>query len=124
MDDPDVMSDAAHGDDQGRRWPEPDNSSGDRTGIVGLPELRAYQKLDFSPTVNVTPDGKTGSCPTGLTVGIHVLTGNQGKPGGFRLRRSEGARRRVYRRCSVLNPCHERMVDGFVFALSDRVCST
>ena len=64
-------------------WQEPGNFSGDRTGIVQLPELRGCEKLDFSPTVNVTPDGKAGSTPTGLTVGIHVPQESTENPKGL-----------------------------------------
>jgi hypothetical protein len=39
---------------------------------VQMPEISGCEKLDFSPTVSVTPDGTAGSTPTGLTVGLHV----------------------------------------------------
>ena len=39
---------------------------------TSLPELSGCEKLDFSPTIGVTPDGARGSTPTGLTVGLHV----------------------------------------------------
>jgi hypothetical protein len=39
---------------------------------VLMPELSGCEKLDFSPTVNVTPDGTAGSTPTGLGVDLHV----------------------------------------------------
>ncbi len=37
-----------------------------------LPELTGCDKLDFSPTLTVTPDGSAGSTPTGLNVEVHV----------------------------------------------------
>jgi hypothetical protein len=37
-----------------------------------LPELSGCEKLDFSPTIDVTPDGTAGSTPTGLNIGLHV----------------------------------------------------
>jgi hypothetical protein len=50
-------------------WQEP----GRFTSITSsLPELSGCERLDFSPSVAVTPDGSAGSTPTGLTVGLHV----------------------------------------------------
>ncbi len=43
-----------------------------KTGSTSLPELTGCEKLDFSPTVSMVPDGTAGSTPTGLTVGIHI----------------------------------------------------
>jgi hypothetical protein len=37
-----------------------------------LPELSDCEKLDFSPSITVTPDGTAGSTPTGLNVHLHV----------------------------------------------------
>lgn len=37
-----------------------------------LPELTGCEKLDFSPTLEVTPDGSAGSTPTGVNVDLHV----------------------------------------------------
>ncbi len=53
-------------------WEEPGNFSGSRTRSVSLPELSGCEKLDFSPTINVTTDGSEGSTPTGLNVEEHV----------------------------------------------------
>jgi hypothetical protein len=43
-----------------------------KTKTASLPELTGCEKLDFSPTVTMVPDGTAGSTPTGLTVGIHI----------------------------------------------------
>jgi hypothetical protein len=50
---------------------------------VALPELAGCEKLDFSPTVNVTPDGTVGNTPTGLTVGVHVPQETTENPKGL-----------------------------------------
>jgi hypothetical protein len=34
--------------------------------------LDGCNRLQFSPSISVTPDGQAGSTPTGLTVGVHV----------------------------------------------------
>jgi hypothetical protein len=39
---------------------------------LSMPTLDGCNRLPFSPTVIVTPDGQAGSTPTGLTVGVHV----------------------------------------------------
>jgi hypothetical protein len=36
------------------------------------PSLDGCNRLPFSPSIGVAPDGQAGSTPTGLTVGIHV----------------------------------------------------
>jgi hypothetical protein len=48
-----------------------------------LPELSGCEKLDFSPTVDVTPDGTAGNTPTGLTVGVHVPQETTENPKGL-----------------------------------------
>jgi len=53
-------------------WEEPGSFSGERTRSVSLPELSGCEKLDFSPTISVTPDGTAGSTPTALNIGVHV----------------------------------------------------
>jgi len=53
-------------------WEEPGNFSGSRTKAASLPPLLGCEKLDFSPTITVTPDGLGGSTPTGLNVDLHV----------------------------------------------------
>jgi hypothetical protein len=37
-----------------------------------LPALDGCNRLPFTPSIGVTPDGQAGSTPTGLTVGVHV----------------------------------------------------
>src|SRR6185437_13025386 len=45
-------------------------------GSVGsnapMPTLDGCNRLPFSPSISVAPDGQAGSTPTGLTVGVHV----------------------------------------------------
>jgi hypothetical protein len=48
-----------------------------------LPELSGCEKLDFSPTINVTPDGMEGSTPTGLNVDVHVPQESTVDPDGL-----------------------------------------
>ncbi len=50
-------------------WQEPGNFVSSTTT---LPELTGCEKLDFSPTIAVTPDGTQGSTPTGLNVELEV----------------------------------------------------
>ncbi len=50
-------------------WKEPEVF---HSKSASLPKLVGCEKLDFSPTVNVTPDGTAGSTPTGLNVHLHV----------------------------------------------------
>jgi hypothetical protein len=37
-----------------------------------MPALDGCNRLPFSPSISVAPDGQAGSTPTGLTVGVHV----------------------------------------------------
>ncbi len=53
-------------------WEEPGDFSGIRKRSVSMPELEGCEKLDFSPTIKVTPDGTGGSTPTGLNVDLHT----------------------------------------------------
>src|ERR1700691_2585625 len=46
-------------------------------------ELVGCERLDFSPTINVTPDGTAGSTPTGLNVGVHVSQESPTNPEGL-----------------------------------------
>jgi hypothetical protein len=50
-------------------WEEPNVFS---SMTHAMPEISGCEKLDFSPTVSVTPDGTAGSTPTGLNIGLHV----------------------------------------------------
>jgi hypothetical protein len=50
-------------------WEEPNVFS---SMTDAMPEISGCEKLDFSPTVSVTPDGTAGSTPTGLNIGLHV----------------------------------------------------
>jgi hypothetical protein len=53
-----------------------------KTAEASLPELTGCEKLDFSPTVSMVPDGTAGSTPTGLTVGIHIPQESTENPAG------------------------------------------
>jgi hypothetical protein len=65
-------------------WQEPGNfTGGTRSTSVQLPEISGCEKLDFSPTIDVTPDGSAGSTPTGLTVGVHVPQETTENPKGL-----------------------------------------
>jgi hypothetical protein len=48
-----------------------------------LQELTGCEKLDFSPSITVTPDGTAGSTPTGLTVGLHIPQESTTNPVGL-----------------------------------------
>jgi len=50
-------------------WEEPGTFD---SKTASLPELVGCEKLDFSPTIAVSPDGTGGSTPTGLNVDVHV----------------------------------------------------
>jgi hypothetical protein len=53
-------------------WEEPGNYGGPRTISASMPQLAGCEKLDFSPTLEVKPDGNAGSTPSGLEVGLNV----------------------------------------------------
>jgi hypothetical protein len=53
-------------------WQEPGFVIAPSTEPIELPVLSGCEKLDFSPTISVTPDGGAGSTPTGLNVDLHV----------------------------------------------------
>ncbi len=53
-------------------WEEPGNFSGERTKSTLMPALAGCEKLNFSPTMQVRPDGEAGSTPTGLNVNLDV----------------------------------------------------
>ncbi len=50
---------------------------------ASLPELSGCEKLDFSPTVSVTPDGSGGGTPTGLNVEERVPQESTENPVGL-----------------------------------------
>ena len=50
-------------------WQHPGNFA---TKDISLPELGGCEKLDFSPSISVVPDGTDGSTPTGLNVEQNV----------------------------------------------------
>jgi hypothetical protein len=50
-------------------WGEPGSFF---TGTAPLPALTGCEKLDFSPSFTVAPDGTAGSTPTGLNIDEHI----------------------------------------------------
>jgi hypothetical protein len=50
---------------------------------IALPPLSGCEKLNFSPTIDVTPDGSRGSTPTGLDVDVHVPQESTTNPVGL-----------------------------------------
>jgi hypothetical protein len=50
---------------------------------ASMPEVSGCEKLDFSPTIGVTPDGTAGSTPTGLNVEVHVPQESTTNPVGL-----------------------------------------
>jgi hypothetical protein len=52
-------------------WKQPDISQSS-AATEPLQALDGCNRLPFSPSISVTPDGQAGSTPTGLTVGVHV----------------------------------------------------
>ncbi len=53
------------------------------TKSVQMPEISGCEKLDFSPTIAVTPDGTAGSTPTGLNVEERVPQESTENPVGL-----------------------------------------
>ena len=67
-------------------WDRPGNfTTGENIiSLVGsLPPLAGCEKLDFSPSLSVTPDGLAGSTPTGLNVGVRVAQESTVNPAGL-----------------------------------------
>jgi hypothetical protein len=64
-------------------WQEPGLFDGSRKRTFVLAPLEGCEKLDFSPTIDVTADGSRGSTPTGLTVGLHVPQESTENPAGL-----------------------------------------
>jgi hypothetical protein len=48
-----------------------------------MPEITGCDKLDFSPTITITPDGTAGSTPTGLGADLHIPQGATQNPVGL-----------------------------------------
>ena len=67
-------------------WNNPGNfTTGENIISLGssLPPLTGCEKLDFSPSLKVTPDGSAGSTPTGLNVGVRVAQESTTNPAGL-----------------------------------------
>lgn len=64
-------------------WEEPGDFEGDHAKTASLPPLIGCEKLDFSPTINVVPDGTAGSTPTGLNIDLHVPQEGSENPSGL-----------------------------------------
>jgi hypothetical protein len=67
-------------------WSEPGNFVTGENVIsrsVALPVLSGCEKLDFSPSLSVQPDGTAGSTPTGLNVGVGVSQESTSNPDGL-----------------------------------------
>ena len=64
-------------------WEEPHPAVPLVTKTAALPELSGCEKLDFSPSISVTPDGTAGSTPTGLNVDVHVPQESTTNPVGL-----------------------------------------
>jgi hypothetical protein len=50
---------------------------------VPMPTMDGCNRLPFSSSISVVPDGQTGSTPTGLTVGVHVPQEEALNPAGL-----------------------------------------
>jgi hypothetical protein len=61
-------------------WTTPGNFI---TSSLPLPELSGCEKLDFSPSITVTPNGTAGSTPTGLDVDLHIPQESTTNPVGL-----------------------------------------
>ncbi len=53
-------------------WKEPGRVVGPLSTAEPMAAQDGCNRLPFSPSISVAPDGQEGSTPTGLTVGIHV----------------------------------------------------
>ncbi len=51
--------------------------------VAALPPLTGCEKLNFSPSLTVAPDGVAGSTPTGLNVDVHVPQESTTNPVGL-----------------------------------------
>jgi hypothetical protein len=62
---------ALHSEVEGDSWQK--EGSFVAAGLVSpMPALDGCNRLPFSPSLSVAPDGQAGSSPSGLTVGVHV----------------------------------------------------
>ena len=61
-------------------WEDPGNVIEEH---VTLPPLTGCGQLDFSPSIEVQPDGQQGSTPTGLNVDLHVNQESTTNPYGL-----------------------------------------
>jgi hypothetical protein len=57
--------------------------STEATETTVMPDLLGCEKLDFSPSLSVQPDGTAGSTPTGLNVDVHVSQESTTNPEGL-----------------------------------------
>jgi len=57
--------------------------STEATETAVMPDLLGCEKLDFSPSLSVQPDGSAGSTPTGLNVAVHVSQESTTNPEGL-----------------------------------------
>jgi hypothetical protein len=67
-------------------WSEPGNFvTGEHviSKSAALPAVSGCERLDFSPTIDVTPDGSAGSTPTGLNVDLRVPQESTANPVGL-----------------------------------------
>ena len=51
--------------------------------FVAMPTMDGCNRLPFSPSISVAPDGQAASTPTGLTVGVHVPQDEALNPNGL-----------------------------------------
>ena len=67
-------------------WNDPGNFATGENVVsksVALPQIMGCEKLNFSPTLTVTPDGEAGSTPTGLNVDVRVPQESTKNPDGL-----------------------------------------
>jgi hypothetical protein len=64
---------------------EPGNLPGEKVHTLSatLPALSGCEKLDFSPSIAIEPDGTAGSTPMGLNVDVHVPQKSSVNPEGL-----------------------------------------
>ncbi len=57
---------------QSDSWTEPQNLNEPLVSTQPMPAMDGCNRLPFSSSITVAPDGQQASTPTGLTVGIHI----------------------------------------------------